>query len=219
MKKCIVMTVVTFMFVALFCACSAQDLESLLPGLAPNNAQVEYIPTVADVMPEEETTETQIIACEDMYLDVREIAFSEAGESRLIYVTTWPTNTTEKVHFTSSDISVASVNEEGKVTAVGEGNAWIVVTCGDVSVVCEVECVFEPEVFTEPMNEVPYLLTIATNNHNIYTQPTYNSSVVRGIEKGIFTIVEEQHDTLGNLWGRLKSGLGWVCVTDINAEN
>lgn len=33
-------------------------------------------------------------------------------------------------------------------------------------------------------------------------------------ELGIFTIVEECRDSDGNLWGRLKSGAGWVCLTD-----
>ncbi|MBQ7099331.1 MAG: hypothetical protein IJO05_06410 [Oscillospiraceae bacterium] len=33
-------------------------------------------------------------------------------------------------------------------------------------------------------------------------------------EAGAYTIVEESTDADGNLWGRLKSGLGWVCLTD-----
>lgn len=33
-------------------------------------------------------------------------------------------------------------------------------------------------------------------------------------EAGVYTIVEEATDADGNLWGRLKSGAGWVCLTE-----
>lgn len=33
-------------------------------------------------------------------------------------------------------------------------------------------------------------------------------------EAGVYTIVEEATDADGNLWGRLKSGIGWVCLTE-----
>ena len=33
-------------------------------------------------------------------------------------------------------------------------------------------------------------------------------------EAGVYTIVEEATDTDGNLWGRLKSGAGWICLTE-----
>ena len=33
-------------------------------------------------------------------------------------------------------------------------------------------------------------------------------------EAGVYTIVEEATDADGNLWGRLKSGAGWICLTE-----
>ena len=39
-------------------------------------------------------------------------------------------------------------------------------------------------------------------------------AVARIEEAGVYTIVEEATDADGNLWGRLKSGLGWVCLTE-----
>ena len=57
-----------------------------------------------------------------------------AGESTKLVVTVKPSTTTNpSVTFTSSDNSVATVDAEGNVTAVGVGEAIITVTCGDVS--------------------------------------------------------------------------------------
>ena len=35
---------------------------------------------------------------------------------------------------------------------------------------------------------------------------------------GTYTIVEEAEDYEGNLWGKLKSGMGWVDLTQIRSE-
>lgn len=49
----------------------------------------------------------------------------------------------------------------------------------------------------------------------IYTGPGYNYSYVRGVEEtNNYTIVDEAYDFDGRLWGKLKSGLGWVCLSD-----
>lgn len=51
----------------------------------------------------------------------------------------------------------------------------------------------------------------------VYVDPGYYGDVAETIdEDGVFTIVEEQIDAYGNLWGRLKSGAGWVPVSTEN---
>ena len=46
---------------------------------------------------------------------------------------------------------------------------------------------------------------------NVYAQPDGSSSVTYVIETSTnYTIVEEVYDGSGNLWGKLKSGVGWV---------
>lgn len=63
---------------------------------------------------------------------------------------------------------------------------------------------------TAPMSEVPYTTSISGSTP-IYAQPDSNSSFVQNVgQDGIYTIVEEAYDSKGNLWGKLKSGLGWV---------
>lgn len=46
---------------------------------------------------------------------------------------------------------------------------------------------------------------------SIFDGPGYDNNYVRNIERAtLYTIVEEEMDEEGNLWGRLKSGAGWV---------
>ena len=63
----------------------------------------------------------------------------KTGESAELTATVLPANTTDKtVTWTSSDVTVATVDEDGNVTAIGVGTATITATCGDVSQTCDV---------------------------------------------------------------------------------
>ena len=62
--------------------------------------------------------------------------------------------------------------------------------------------------------ELPYILRIDDPDTEIYAGPSFVSGAVAMLnEVGAYTIVEEAEDVDGNTWGRLKSGLGWVCLT------
>ncbi len=64
--------------------------------------------------------------------------------------------------------------------------------------------------------------TISLLDHTeIYSGPGYEHSFVMTInETGVFTIVDEYiHPSTGILWGKLKSGVGWVNLTGANAQN
>lgn len=66
---------------------------------------------------------------------------------------------------------------------------------------------------------LPYLLRIDRADQSIYEGPGYDyvfAGTVR--ERGTYTIVEEIWDQEGNLWGKLKSGAGWVNLTEIRSE-
>ena len=66
---------------------------------------------------------------------------------------------------------------------------------------------------TEPAGD--YVLRIEDPETMIYAAPGFVNEVTALIdEAGAYTIVEEQTDADGNLWGGLKSGLGWVCLTN-----
>ena len=49
----------------------------------------------------------------------------------------------------------------------------------------------------------------------IYAGPAFLSGAVAMVEEaGTYTIVEEAQDRDGNTWGKLKSGAGWICLTE-----
>lgn len=78
------------------------------------------------------------------------------------------------------------------------------------------ETTLPPETVEVPENAVPYLLNIPRADQSIFGEPTYDSRFVRTVEKaGWYTIVEERWDSEGNLWGKLKSGIGWIDLTEL----
>ena len=69
----------------------------------------------------------------------------EKGESVTIMATVMPEDATDKtVSWTSSNEAVATVNAEGKVTAIALGEANITAKCGEVSTYCTVTVVATP---------------------------------------------------------------------------
>ena len=68
--------------------------------------------------------------------------------------------------------------------------------------------------------DLPYLQRIERFDQSIYEGPGYDYSFVGVVqERGTYTIVEEIQDREGNLWGKLKSGAGWVDLTESRSED
>lgn len=71
----------------------------------------------------------------------------------------------------------------------------------------------EPTVPVETTAPYP-VVRIEDPDTAIYTGPDFRREVTALVEEaGAYTIVEQTTDADGNTWGRLKSGLGWVCLT------
>ena len=65
------------------------------------------------------------------------------------------------------------------------------------------------------LSEIPYLFKITDPDYPLYDGPGYgydNAGTVK--EAGVYTIIEEARDEDDDLWGKLKSGAGWVNLTD-----
>ncbi len=64
-------------------------------------------------------------------------------QTETLVATVSPSNSTDKVVWTSGDTTIATVDESGKVTAVKYGSTTITATAGDVSATCtvNVECI------------------------------------------------------------------------------
>lgn len=98
---------------------------------------------------------------------------------------------------------------------------WIFLLCiamicnvyGNISVMAEeINIVMEEELI---LKEIPYLFKITDPDYPVHASASYESDFVGTIQvEGVFTIVEEAEDEEGDLWGKLKSGMGWVNLTD-----
>lgn len=72
-----------------------------------------------------------------------------------------------------------------------------------------------PETSAPPAQDSSYTIEIEDPELLVYGGPAFRHGAVDLVgEAGTYTIVEEQTDADGNRWGRLKSGAGWLCLTD-----
>ena len=135
---------------ALLAVTSFIFVKYFLPNMRP--AETTVPTTAATTLPEETTEAT--IPCENLALTSGgEVVLDGEGANWLINVMALPENTTDKLVYTSSDESVVTVDEQGKVTAVGEGSAVITITCGNQELTCTVTCAFAPETTAAPETE------------------------------------------------------------------
>ena len=72
---------------------------------------------------------------------------------------------------------------------------------------------------TAPERVPPYTVDIHRPDFPIWDGPGYDYSLIVTVEEaGVYTIVEEEVDAEGNLWGQLKSGIGWIDLTLLERE-
>lgn len=121
----------------------------------------------------------------------------------IVHITqsTMPAMPIEEIEFTQLDMTSWAHSEEEPESTEN----W------------ETEATTEPSQETQPAaKEVPYLFSAKNASYSIYSGPSYDSDFVEDLPAGTYTIVEEAYDENNNLWGKLKSGLGWICVEDGN---
>ena len=103
-------------------------------GKADAAAQTTQDTTAASA----ETTESGI-PCQELYIiSGKTVELNKEGQMFLLHVKASPENTTDEITFASGDESVATVTEDGKVTAVSEGETVITIRCGISTMECPV---------------------------------------------------------------------------------
>ena len=125
-----------------------QGLEGVkLPGFSQQEAAEDLNDSVEDAV-------VDPYACMD--LDIRvDIALTGVGSTYQLVVSADPADTDDQITYVSSDETVATVDENGVITAAGEGSTVILVKCGDVSSECYVTVMVpeeEPEVLKLSLN-------------------------------------------------------------------
>lgn len=102
-------------------------------------------------IPELPVVEDPDIPCEGISLSVSEVAVTGIGNSASVPATVTPADCTDKINWFSGDPSIATVDENGTITAVAEGRVNIQATCGDYAATCMV--IVSAEAAEDPVAE------------------------------------------------------------------
>lgn len=107
-----------------------------------NNAQPTVPATLVTTTQSVPTTQDPDVQvpCQSVMADVPELSLAEIGETYLLTVTVSPEDTTDALRFSSADEGVATVDADGLVTAVAEGQTTITINCGKAKLDIEVTC-------------------------------------------------------------------------------
>lgn len=109
----------------------------------PNRNKQETVPATTVVMTQlwddlGETTEPTV-PCDTLTIfSGMKAELSAEGQYFLLNVKAMPENTTDKILYTVADENVATVDEDGRITAVGEGETTVFISCGKISQECPV---------------------------------------------------------------------------------
>lgn len=106
----------------------------------------------------QESTGPATVACQGISLSHAGITLTQENEIWILETGVSPADCTDPVFYSSSDPSVATVSETGKITCIGAGETVITVTCGQFSQECKVKCEFVVE--TEPPTLPPQGITL-----------------------------------------------------------
>lgn len=190
-------------------------MEHILPNFnKPVATEAPEEPVIETAEPTE--TEEPTFPCEELVLDEKEFLFTEYEQKRLINVEVKPENTTDALTFTSGDELIATVDSEGCITALAEGQTVITITCGDIQAEYSVVCLFpgvdiKPgEVPTDPPpTEPPKEMTVTGGSVNVRSGPGKGYEAVGKVTKGQKVLVYEVvTNESGYKWARIENG--WV---------
>lgn len=110
-------------------------------------------------------------SCTGLMLGDVRVTLDSAGQTWLLDVTPVPSNTTDTITYTSSDVNVVTVSNDGVLTAVGGGEAVVTISCGKVSVDCTVTCTFNASPTTTPTGTTAPAATTAPTTPTETTAP------------------------------------------------
>lgn len=220
------------LIIALLGVCAYLFIQFFMPsffGSDPVIAPAE--PTVAATeAPTEAPAPTlpPMIPCEKLVLEEKTITLLEAGQVQPLNIQVVPENSTDGLIYISSNEEVATVDEQGNVTAVGEGSVVITAFCGAQQLECNVICNFSGVPVTEPVTEsvdqpegeAPAATeapaqtgekkTVTSTNLNIREEASSKSDKVGSYKKGDEVTVYEQKKVGTQYWGRTDDG--WICM-------
>ena len=187
------------------------------PEVQPTESYVEQTDAPTEEATEEiteEPTEAPTVPCQELVLAESSITLREVGAKHLLNIQILPEDTTDTIMYVSSNEAIATVNEEGCLTAVAEGSVVITVVCGEQQLECNVVCNFsaeeETEAPTEASGEEGVKKTVTSNYVNIRSGAGTGYEKVGQYKKGDVVTIYEEKTVGGRPWGRTDDG--WICT-------
>ncbi|MDO5545699.1 MAG: Ig-like domain-containing protein [Eubacteriales bacterium] len=136
-QNTLVVIILTVLIALLLMAAGFIFVRYFLPNMG-GKADAVLQTTQETEMVSTETTELSI-PCQELYIiSGKTVELNEEGQMFLLHVKASPENTTDKILFVSGDESVATVTEDGRITAVSEGETVITIRCGVSVMECPV---------------------------------------------------------------------------------
>ena len=108
----------------------------MLPNMSEKSPETT-VPVTESVATESSETTEPTIPCTNLMMDGGKMELGKDGK-KLLNVRVYPENTTDTLTYVSENEGIATVSDSGTVTAVGEGQTVITVTCGNQQIKCNV---------------------------------------------------------------------------------
>lgn len=148
----LVVILLTVLIVGLLAVAGFVFVRYFLPNMKTEEAAPAQTAAAMQELSEDILEAT--IPCETLIISSGNVAeLNEEGQHFLLHIKALPENTTDKIIYTSADESIATVTEDGKITAISEGETKIYISCGKSSIECPVIIRYVEE--TVPATEAP----------------------------------------------------------------
>lgn len=137
-SNAVIVVILVIVIMLLLAAIGFVFFRYFLPNRQSADADKPGLSLIQTEQTETEVTTEPTIPCDSIALTGGMAELSREGQYWLLHVKVTPEDTTDQLVFLSEDESIATVTEDGRITAVGEGETTIYITCGQQRINCPV---------------------------------------------------------------------------------
>lgn len=188
--------------------------------------------------PASATVTVPAVAATEITLNTDTIVLTAVNETKTLEATLTPANTTDAVSWSSSNDTVATVSDDGHVTAIGAGSATITATAGAVSDSCTVKVSLPIDVYVTiadkgkvvvANNEITVTDLDASGDFNVdeVLYAAHKSKYTDGAAAGYASAMGNYGLYITKLWGNESGNYGywlndascWSLADTVKAED
>ena len=143
--------ILTVLIAALLLAAGVLFFRYIRPNMNQKKAEKDAFVQQTAAQTTLSTAAESAIPCETLVLSSgNKAVLTEEGGRFLLHVSAHPSDTTDKIMFSSADESIATVSADGRIEAVSEGETVITISCGSKRIECQVVVKYSEEEETIP---------------------------------------------------------------------